>query len=44
METGQAVYQVPDAHGSSNEITAMNIDNTGYRLVTGAYDGTFYGL
>ncbi|XP_048586234.1 WD repeat-containing protein 64-like isoform X2 [Nematostella vectensis] len=40
METGQMVYQVTDAHGTSNEVTAMNVDNTGYRLITGAYDGS----
>ena len=39
METSQMVYQVSDAHGHGNEITAMNTDSTGYRLVTGAYDG-----
>lgn len=40
METGQLVYQVTEAHGNGNDITAMNVDSSGYRLVTGAYDGT----
>ena len=44
METGQLVYQVSDAHGPSNEITAITTDNMGYRLVTGAYDGQLTSL
>ncbi|XP_078355329.1 LOW QUALITY PROTEIN: WD repeat-containing protein 64-like, partial [Oculina patagonica] len=40
METGQFVYQVTDAHGSSTEITAMTVDSSGYRLATGAYNGS----
>lgn len=39
METGQFVYQVPNAHGASTEITAMTVDGSGYRLATGAYNG-----
>ncbi|KAK2567438.1 WD repeat-containing protein 64 [Acropora cervicornis] len=40
METGQFVYQVSNAHGSSTEITAMTVDSSGYRLATGAYNGS----
>lgn len=40
METSQFVYQVPSAHGSSVEITAMTVDSSGYRLATGAYNGS----
>ncbi|XP_044163661.1 WD repeat-containing protein 64 isoform X2 [Acropora millepora] len=40
METGQFVYQVTNAHGSSTEITAMTVDSSGYRLATGAYNGS----
>ena len=39
METGQLVYQVANAHGSSIEITAITVDSSGYRLATGGYDG-----
>ena len=38
-ETGKAVYQIPDAHGSNIEITHMSLDKTGYRLASGAFDG-----
>ena len=41
METSQFVYQVPNAHGSSVEITAMTVDSSGYRLATGAYNGKY---
>lgn len=40
METGKFVYQVADAHGPSTEITAMTVDSSGYRLATGAYNGS----
>ena len=42
METGQFVYQVSNAHGSSTEITAMTVDSSGYRLATGAYNGGYH--
>ncbi|XP_071962491.1 WD repeat-containing protein 64-like [Antedon mediterranea] len=40
LETGKSVYSVPDAHGSSIEITAIAVDASGYRLVSGAVDGS----
>lgn len=40
METGQLVYQMSEPHGPAHEITAVNVNTTGYRLVTGAYDGS----
>ena len=39
METGQLVYHMSEPHGPTHEITAVNVNTTGYRLVTGAYDG-----
>ena len=41
METGKLVYQITEAHGANVEVTAIGIDKTGYRLVTGAVDGMF---
>ena len=43
-ETGKLVYQITEAHGSNVEVTAIGIDKTGYRLVTGAIDGTLLSL
>ena len=39
METGHLVYQIHEPHGPGHEVTAVNVNATGYRLVTGAYDG-----
>ena len=39
METGQLVYQIHEPHGTGQEVTAINVNTSGYRLVTGAYDG-----
>lgn len=41
METGHLVYQIQEPHGPGNEMTAVNVNMTGYRLVSGAYDGTY---
>ena len=38
-ETGKFVYQITEAHGAGVEVTAMALDRSGYRLVTGAVDG-----
>lgn len=39
-ETGKLLNQVEAAHGEYGELTAMAIDPTGYRLATGASDGS----
>jgi hypothetical protein len=39
METGHLVYQIHEPHGPGHEVTAVNVNTTGYRLATGAYDG-----
>ena len=41
METSQLVYQLSEPHGPGHEITAVNVNTTGYRLITGAYDGKY---
>ncbi len=41
METGHLVYQINEPHGPGHEVTAVNVNTTGYRLATGAYDGSF---
>ncbi len=38
-DSGRFVYQISDAHGPNTELTALDVDATGYRLVTGAVDG-----
>ncbi|XP_033112212.1 WD repeat-containing protein 64-like isoform X2 [Anneissia japonica] len=40
LETGKSVYSVSDAHGTNIEITAIAVDSTGYRLASGAVDGS----
>ncbi|KAJ7342090.1 hypothetical protein JRQ81_008822 [Phrynocephalus forsythii] len=40
LETGQLIYQIQDAHGSSVELTCAAIDKNGFHLATGACDGT----
>lgn len=40
METGHLVYQIHEPHGPGHEVTAVNVNTSGYRLTTGAYDGT----
>ena len=42
METGHLVYQIHEPHGPGHEVTAVNVNPTGYRLVTGAYDGSYW--
>ena len=38
-ETGRLVYQITEAHGANVEVTAVAVDTSGYRLVSGAIDG-----
>ena len=44
METGHLVYQIHEPHGPGHEVTAVNVNTSGYRLVTGAYDGIVISL
>lgn len=49
METGKLVYMIKDSHGPNVEVSAIAVDETGYRLTSGGVDGkdprlTFYGL
>ena len=39
MESGKLVYSIPEAHGANIEVTAITLDKSGYRLVSGAFDG-----
>ncbi|XP_059147983.1 WD repeat-containing protein 64-like isoform X2 [Physella acuta] len=39
-ETGQIVYSIPEAHGPNVDVTALALDRSGYKLVTGASDGS----
>ncbi|KAL5008313.1 hypothetical protein ScPMuIL_013894 [Solemya velum] len=39
-ETGKIVYSIAEVHGANIEVTAMTLDSSGYRLVTGALDGS----
>lgn len=39
METGKLVYMIKDSHGANVEVTAIAVDETGYRLASGAVDG-----
>ena len=38
-ETGKQVYQIAEAHGPTVEVTAIALDESGYRLASGAFDG-----
>ncbi|XP_053404636.1 WD repeat-containing protein 64-like isoform X4 [Mercenaria mercenaria] len=40
MESGKLVYTITDAHKNSIEITALTLDSSGYRLASGAFDGS----
>ncbi|XP_070576950.1 WD repeat-containing protein 64-like isoform X2 [Ptychodera flava] len=40
MEVGRQVYQIAEAHGPNVEVTAIALDKTGYRLASGALDGS----
>ncbi|KAL4237521.1 WD repeat-containing protein 64 [Mactra antiquata] len=40
MESGKLVYTITDAHKGSIEITALTLDSSGYRLASGAFDGS----
>ncbi|CAL1529452.1 unnamed protein product [Lymnaea stagnalis] len=40
VENGKLVYCIEDPHGSSTEVTALTLDVTNYRLITGAFDGS----
>ena len=39
MDSGKLVYTIPEAHGANIEVTAITLDKSGYRLVSGAFDG-----
>ncbi|KAK2191768.1 hypothetical protein NP493_46g07030 [Ridgeia piscesae] len=39
-DSGKLVYQITDSHGSGVEVTAIGMDKSGYRLATGAIDGS----
>ncbi|XP_025104854.1 WD repeat-containing protein 64-like isoform X2 [Pomacea canaliculata] len=40
MDTGKLVYSISEAHGPNVEVTALALDNSGYRLASGAFDGS----
>ncbi|XP_077997639.1 WD repeat-containing protein 64-like isoform X1 [Glandiceps talaboti] len=40
MEAGRQVYQIAEAHGPNIEVTSIALDKTGYRLASGAFDGS----
>ncbi|ESP02905.1 hypothetical protein LOTGIDRAFT_230398 [Lottia gigantea] len=40
IESGKLVHTITDSHGTGIELTSMTLDKTGYRLVTGGYDGS----
>ncbi|XP_041352298.1 WD repeat-containing protein 64-like isoform X2 [Gigantopelta aegis] len=40
MDTGKVIYSITEAHGPGIEITAITLDKSGYRLVSGGYDGS----
>ncbi|KAI8484012.1 WD repeat-containing protein 64 [Branchiostoma belcheri] len=40
MDTGKLVYTIVDAHGPNVEVTSVAFDKTGYRMATGALDGS----
>lgn len=39
-DTGKLIYTIKEIHGPSVEVTCMEIDPSGYRLVTGAKNGS----
>nr|KAG5712352.1 hypothetical protein BaRGS_023931 [Batillaria attramentaria] len=40
LDTGKLVYSITEAHGPNVEVTAIALDKSGYRLVSGAFDGS----
>jgi hypothetical protein len=38
MDSGKLVYTIPEAHGPNIEVTALALDKSGYRLISGAFD------
>ncbi|KAK2162660.1 hypothetical protein LSH36_94g03011 [Paralvinella palmiformis] len=40
IDTGKEVYHISDAHGPNMEISAVCVDKSGYRMATGACDGS----
>ncbi|CAI9720649.1 repeat-containing 64-like isoform X2 [Octopus vulgaris] len=40
FETGDLVYQIANAHGPNIEITSLAVEDSGYRLASGAFDGS----
>ncbi|XP_052822990.1 WD repeat-containing protein 64 isoform X1 [Octopus bimaculoides] len=40
FETGDLVYQIANAHGLNIEITSLAVEDSGYRLASGAFDGS----
>ncbi|KAL3874237.1 hypothetical protein ACJMK2_037280 [Sinanodonta woodiana] len=40
MDTGKLVYTIPECHGTNIEVTAVTLDSSGYRLATGAFNGS----
>ncbi|XP_022089085.1 LOW QUALITY PROTEIN: WD repeat-containing protein 64-like [Acanthaster planci] len=40
LESGKQVYHVTNSHGPNVEVTAIAVDRTGYRLASGALDGS----
>ncbi|XP_038075924.1 WD repeat-containing protein 64-like isoform X2 [Patiria miniata] len=40
LESGKQVYHVTESHGPNVEVTAIAVDRTGYRLASGALDGS----
>ncbi|KAJ8309097.1 hypothetical protein KUTeg_013971 [Tegillarca granosa] len=40
IESGKRVHVIPEAHGSNIEVTAICLDKSGYRLASGALDGS----
>ncbi|KAK3093696.1 hypothetical protein FSP39_018996 [Pinctada imbricata] len=40
LETGNRVATINEAHGSNIEVTAICLDKSGYRLASGAFDGS----
>ncbi|GAB1597979.1 hypothetical protein Ahia01_000074700 [Argonauta hians] len=39
-DSGDLVYQIPNAHGLNIEITSLAVEDSGYRLASGASDGS----
>nr|XP_039260589.1 WD repeat-containing protein 64-like [Styela clava] len=40
IDSGRQMYQILEAHGLGIEVTASGVDETGTRMLTGAYDGS----